>query len=127
MGPSGMRCLGTVVLSPSGAKSGLTERYCASSPSPSTFVCSAIAVLLSGLHPLEEDQQDEHYVDDDVHQPAVRVHPVAHLGHELLRAPAKQQVREYRERRYKDGCRDERHGAKKRGVLLRELYPDGHK
>src|SRR5215212_4349536 len=127
IGRSGMRCFGTVVLSPSGAKSGLTERYCPSSPSPSTFECSAIAVLLSGLRSLEEDQQDEHDVDYDVHQPAVRVHPVANLGHHLLRAPAKQQVREHRKRCYEDGCRDERHGAKKGGVLLREVYPDGHK
>src|SRR5215211_7199718 len=126
IGRSGIRCLGTVVSWPSGAKSGLTERYCASSPSPVTFVCSAIAVLLSGLHPLEEDQHDKHDVDYDVHQPAVRVHPVAHLGHHLLGAPAKQQVREHRKRRYEDGRRDERHGAKKGGVLLREVYPDGY-
>src|SRR5215218_1478072 len=33
-----------------------------------------------------EDEQDEHDVDYDVHQPAVGVHPVAHLGHRLLAA-----------------------------------------
>ena len=80
-----------------------------------------------GLRSVEEDQHDKHDVDDDVHQPAVGVHPVAHLRHYLLRAPAKQQVREHRKRRYKDGCRDERYSAKKRGVLLREVYSDGHK
>src|SRR5215213_2086100 len=52
-----------------------------------------------------EDEQDEHDVDYDVHQPAVGVHPVAHLGHRLLGAPAKQQVREHRKRRYEDGRR----------------------
>src|SRR5215213_10290469 len=99
IGPSGMRCLGTDLLSPSGAKSGLTERYSPSSPSPSTFVCSAMAVLLSGLRSSGEDQQDEDDVDDDVHQPAVRVHPVAYLRHGPLRASVKQQVREHRKRR----------------------------
>src|ERR671910_2778485 len=103
IGRSGMRCLGTVVLSPSGAKSGLTERYCASSPSPVTFVCSAIAILLSGLRSSGEDQQDEYDVDDDVHQPAVGVHPIAYLGHGPHGAPVKQQVREHRKRRYKYG------------------------
>src|SRR5215207_8321452 len=37
-----------------------------------------------------------------------------------------QQVREYRKRRYEDGGHDERYSAKKGGVLLREVYPDGH-
>src|ERR671910_615650 len=106
MGPSGMRCLGTVVLSPSPAKSGLIERYCPSGPSPVTFVCSAIALLLSSSSTLEEDQQDEHDVDDDVHEPAVGVHPVAHFRHDPLGAPAKQQVSQHRKRRYKDGRRD---------------------
>src|SRR5436190_7892626 len=126
MGSSGMRCLGTVVLSPSGVKSGLIERYCPSDPSPVTFVCSAIALLLSATSTLEEDQQDEHDVDDDVHEPAVDVHPVAHLGHHPLGAPAKQQVSQHRKRRYKDGCRYEGHSAHKGGVVMREVYPAGH-
>src|SRR5215207_2130871 len=100
MGPSGMRCLGTIVPWPSGAKSGLTERYSPSSSSPSTFVCSAIAVLLSGLRSSGEDQQDEDDVDDDVHQPAVGVHPVAYLGHGPHGAPVEEQEREHRKRRY---------------------------
>src|SRR5215217_6048041 len=108
IGRSGMRCFGTDATSPSGAKSGLTERYSPSSSWPSTFVCSAMAVLLSGLRSSGEDQQDEYDVDDDVHQPAVRVHPVAHFGHGPLGAPAKQQVRQHRKRRYKDGRRDKR-------------------
>src|SRR5215208_489002 len=127
IGPSGRRCFGTVVPSPSGAKSGLTERYSPSSPSPSTFVCSAMMVLLSSLRSSGEDEQDEYDVDYDVHQPAVGVHPVANLGHGPHGAPVKQQVREHRKRRYEYGCRDERYSAKKRGVLLREVYSDGHK
>src|SRR5215217_2129052 len=99
IGLSGRRCFGTDATSPSGAKSGLTERYSPSSSSPSTFVCSAMAVLLSGLRSSGEDQQDEDDVDDDVHQPAVRVHPVAYLRHGPLRASVKQQVREHRKRR----------------------------
>src|SRR5829696_3440365 len=127
IGPSGMRCLGTVVPWPSGAKSGLTERYSPSNLSPSTFVCSAMAVLLSGLRSSGEDEQDEYDVDDDVHKPAVRVHPVAYLGHGPHGAPVKQQVREHRKRRYEDGRRDKWHGAKKGGVLLREVHPDRYK
>src|SRR5215204_6662523 len=127
IGLSGRRCFGTDATSPSGAKSGLTERYSPSSSSPSTFVCSAMAVLLSGLRSSGEDEKDEDDVDDDVHQPAVRVHPLAHLGHHLLRASTKQQVREHRKRRYEDGGHDERYSAKKGGVVLREVYSDGHK
>src|SRR5215216_4914826 len=126
IGPSGKRCLGTDALSPSGAKSGLTERYSPSSPSPSTFVCSAIAVLLSGLRSSGEDKQDEYDVDDDVHQPAVGVHPVAYLRHGPHGAPVKQQVREHRKRRYEDRCRDKGHSGKKGGVVLHEVHPDRH-
>src|SRR5215213_9518364 len=87
IGPSGRRCLGTDVPSPS--RSGLTERYCSSRLSPATFVCNGIAVLLSGNSPSGEDEHDEDDVDDDVDQPAVGVHPVAHLRHGHLGAPAK--------------------------------------
>src|SRR5215208_7348555 len=118
IGPSGRRCFGTVVPSPSGAKSGLTERYSPSSPSPSTFVCSAMMVLLSSLRSSGEDEQDEYDVDDNVHQPAVGVHPVAYLRHGPHGAPVKQQVREHRKRRYKDRCRDKGHGTKQGGVVL---------
>src|SRR5215211_6310399 len=114
MGPSGSRCLGTVTCSPS--RMGLTETYCPSRPSPATFVCNGIANLLSGNSPSGEDEQDEDDVDDDVHQPAVGVHPVAHLRHGHLGTPAEQQVREHRERRYEYGCGDERQGAKKRRI-----------
>src|ERR671920_2406255 len=110
MGESGMRCLGMLWTSP--ARSGSTGRLCPSSPFAVTFLCNGIANLLSGNSPSGEDEQDEDDVDDDVHQPAVRVHPVAHLRHGPLGAPAKQQVREHRERRYEYGCGDERQGAK---------------
>src|SRR5215203_3339997 len=124
IGPSGRRCLGTDLPSPS--SSGLTERYCPSRSSPAGFVCNGIAVLLSGNSSSGEDEHDEYYVDDDVHQPAVGVHPVAHLGHGLLGAPAEQQVRERRKRRYEDRREDERQGAKKRRIALREVHPYGH-
>src|SRR5215211_2774272 len=110
IGPSGKRCLGTLSTSP--ARSGSTASRCPSNPSPSTFVCSAIAGLLSGLRPLEEDEQDEDDVDDDVHQPAVGVHPVAHLRHRLLRASAKEQVTHHRKRRYENGRRNKRQRGK---------------
>src|SRR5829696_4374505 len=38
-----------------------------------------------------------------------------------------QKVSEHRERRYEDGCRDERHRCEKVGATLREVYSDGHK
>src|SRR5919107_830309 len=91
IGPSGRRCLGTVIFP---SRSGLTEIYCPSRPSPATFVCNGIANLLFGNSPSAEDEQDEDDVDDDVHQPAVRVHPVAHLGHGPLGPLAEEQVRE---------------------------------
>src|SRR5215212_758242 len=124
IGWSGMRCLGTLV--PSEAKSRLTERYCPSSPSPSTLVCSVIGVLLSGNPTSGEDEQDEYDVDDDVHQPAMGVHPVAHFRHGQLGAPAKQQVREHRQRRYEDGRGHKGHGRQKGDVVLREVYPHRH-
>src|SRR5215208_3404266 len=105
----------------------ITERSCPSSSSPVTFVCSVIGVLLSGTSTSGEDEKDEDDIDYDVHQPAVGVHPVAHLGHGALGAPAKQQVREHRKRRYKYGCHDEGHRSQKRRVVLREVHPDRHK
>src|SRR5215208_5027322 len=73
-----------------------------------------------------EDEQDEDYIDYDVHQPAVRVHPVAHLGHGPSGAMTEQQVRESRKRRYEDGRSDKRQGGKQRGVVLREVHPHRH-
>src|SRR5829696_7694685 len=105
----------------------ITERSCPSSSSPVTFVCSVIGVLLSGTSTSGEDEKDEDDVDDYVHQPTVGVHPVAHLRHGPLGAMTEQKVREYRERRYKDGRRDERHRCEKVGATLREVHPDGHK
>src|SRR5215208_4981922 len=116
-----MRCLGMLSTSP--ARSGSTASRCPSDPLPFTFVCSAIAVLLSGLRPLEEDKQDKDDVNDDVHQPTVGVHPVAHLGHGPLGAMMEQKVREHRKRRYQDGCRDEWHRCEKVGAALCEVHP----
>src|SRR5829696_1748688 len=122
MGPSGRRCLGILWTSP--ARSGSTASRCPSCPSPSTLlVCSAIAVLLSGLRTLEENEQDKDDVNDDVHQPTVGVHPVAYLGHQPLGAMTEQKVREHRKRRYQDGYRNERQGGEKVGAALREVHP----
>src|SRR5215203_5969389 len=123
MGPSGRRCLGILWTSP--ARSGSTASRCPSCPSPSTLlVCSAIAVLLSGLRPLEKNEQDKDDVNDDVHQPTVGVHPVAHLRHQPLGAMPEQKVEEYRKRRYQDGRSDEWHRCEKAGAALREVHPD---
>jgi len=47
--------------------------------------------LVNRKHSLQ-DKHDKHAAGDDVQQPAMRVHPVAHLRHEPLRASVEQQV-----------------------------------
>src|SRR5829696_1440691 len=124
IGPSGIRCLGTAKSSPE--KSELTERCCPSRSPSLALECSVIDDLLSGTSTSSEDEYDEYDVDDDVHQPAVLVHPVAHLGHGPLGAPAEEQEREQRKSRNEDGCQDKRYGAQKGGVLLCEVHADRH-
>jgi alanyl-tRNA synthetase len=47
--------------------------------------------LVNRKHSLQ-GKHDKHAAGDDVQQPAMRVHPVAHLRHEPLRASVEQQV-----------------------------------
>src|SRR5215212_11541418 len=68
-------------------------------PLPRTLVNRKLS--LQGKH-------DKHAAGDDVQQPAMRVHPVAHLRHEPLRASVEQQVEQQGERCYQNGRHDER-------------------
>src|SRR3712207_4237143 len=68
----------------------------------------AVSSSYTSCAPSAQNENDEYDVDDDVHQPAVRVHPVAHLWHKSLRTPVEHHVRQHRKRRYQNGRRDER-------------------
>ena len=73
---------------------------------------------------LEDDEHDEYDADDDVHQPAVGVHPVAHLGHESLSAAVEQQVEQQRERPDQGRRRDERQRADRAEVVMLKVDAD---
>src|SRR5215218_9355738 len=73
---------------------------------------------------LEEDQRDKYDATYDVHEPAVRDHPVAHLGHEPLCAAAEQQVEQHRERRDQGRRRDEWQRADQPEVVMLKVDAD---
>src|SRR5215204_805993 len=73
---------------------------------------------------LEDDERDKYDADDDVHQPAVGVHPVAHLGHESLCAAVEQQVEQQWERRDQGRRRDEWQRADQPEVVVLKVRAD---
>lgn len=71
-----------------------------------------------------EDEHDEHAARDNIHEPAVRVHPVAYLWRKTLSTSVEQYVQQQGERRDQYGRYDERQGGKEPGVVLREVHSD---
>src|SRR3712207_6337040 len=68
---------------------------------PDILAIIAVSPSYTPCAPSTQDENDEYDVGDDVHQPAVRVHPVAHLWHHPLRTPrSEEHTSELQSRQY---------------------------